>query len=132
MRLKKEKSSPVLTLLLLIVLIFVVGVVLPGYVNLHRRAKQMSTKSRLDALHRALEYYYAAHGDIYPAMLEDLAPHYVSEIPMVELGLMKYNETNETTDEMEDSGKWYYHRYSGEVIVDSFSKDCDGKIISTW
>lgn len=132
MRERKEKSSPILTLLLVILLIFLVGVVLPGYVNLHRRARQMSTKSRLDALHRALEYYFAAHGDIYPVMLEDLTPHYVAELPIVDLGLMKYDKTNETTNEMEDSGKWYYNRHSGVVFIDAFSKDCDDRIISTW
>jgi Tfp pilus assembly protein PilE len=130
---EEEKKGITLTEIIIgLIIIFLLSVIVPGFFALQGRIKRAMTKGNLGILRRSMEYYYH-HNGTYPDNLELLVPQYIGVIPKVELGyIFKYKKTDASTNQLTDSGAWYYNSTTGEIRIDSFHIDDNDKAISEW
>ncbi|MFH1784247.1 MAG: type II secretion system protein [bacterium] len=130
---EEKRRITLVEIMIGVVILFLLSVIVPGFLNLQGGIKRATTKGHLNVVRKALQHYYYKNSGTYPEKLDELVPVYIGKIPIVNLGFFfRYEKTTETTDELTDSGKWYYNHETGEIHIDCFRKDENGTAISSW
>ena len=140
----RHKSRSGITVLEIIVMIVILGVVgaitFPKFRTMLYQSREGRTKAHLGDIRGALAIYYSDNFGLFPSdggtpetrLSSALVPHYLEEIPPVELPHLYPKELKTVSDRVDDSGDWVYTTLNGFVQVNSTRQDTEGNPISGW
>lgn len=126
--------------IILLVLATVAYITYPKFVTLLHQSHEGHTKANLGDIRGALAIYYSDNFGLYPSdegtpenrLVSSLTPHYIKEIPPVELPHYYPVPLNTVQDRLNDKGDWVYYTLNGFMTVNSFLNDTSGEPFSKW
>jgi len=143
-KLELDRSQSGITILEVVIILLVLGIVVavtyPQFKTIIYQSREGRTKSNLGDLRGALAIYYSDNFGLFPSdegtpetrLSSTLTPHYLKEIPCVELPHLYPKKLNTVQDRFTGQGDWVYTTLHGFVAVNSYKLDTRGDYISKW
>jgi type II secretory pathway pseudopilin PulG len=144
--LKKNSDRLVkgITILEVVVILLILGIIaavlVPQFKVMINQSREGRTKSNLGDLRGALAIYYSDNFGLFPSdagtpetrLVSSLTPHYLKQIPNVDLPHLYPKKLNTVEDRFTGQGNWVYTTLGGFIAVNSDKLDTRGGYISKW